>query len=74
VGQRQWRRINALWVVFYALLGGLNLLVAFHASERTWVNFKLFGLTSATVLFMAAQVAWLARRLESTGSESAPTG
>ncbi len=74
VGQSQWRRINALWVIFYALLGALNLVVAFHASERTWVNFKLFGLTSATVLFMAAQVAWLARRLESAGSESAPTG
>src|SRR5450755_558487 len=40
-----WRRLNALWVVFYALLGGLNLLVAFNASERTWVNFKVFGLT-----------------------------
>src|SRR5580658_1890475 len=73
VGHRQWQRINALWVAFYALLGGLNLLVAFHASERTWVNFKLFGLTSATVLFMVAQVAWLARHLESPG-ESAPTG
>jgi intracellular septation protein len=74
VGQRQWRRINALWVIFYALLGALNLVVAFHASERTWVNFKLFGLTSVTVLFMAAQVAWLAKRLESPASESAPTG
>jgi intracellular septation protein len=60
---RLWRRLNAASVVFYALLGGLNLLVAFNASERAWVNFKLFGLTAATVLFAAVQVTWLARQL-----------
>ena len=43
IARRQWRRLNALSVVFYALLGALNLFVAFNASERTWVNFKLFG-------------------------------
>ena len=32
---------NAAWVVFDVLLGALNLLVAFNASERTWVNFKV---------------------------------
>ncbi len=64
VAQRQWRLLNALSVVFYALLGGLNLLVAFNASERTWVNFKLFGLTAATVIFAALQLAWLARHMQ----------
>lgn len=64
IAQRQWRRLNALSVAFYALLGGLNLLVAFTASERAWVNFKLFGLTAATVIFAALQVAWLARHLQ----------
>jgi intracellular septation protein len=64
IAPRQWRRLNALSVVFYALLGGLNLLVAFNASERTWVNFKLFGLTAATVIFAALQLAWLSRHLQ----------
>jgi intracellular septation protein len=68
IGQPQWRRLNVLSVVFYALLGGLNLLVAFNASERTWVNFKLFGLTAATVIFAALQVAWLARHLQAEPS------
>ena len=64
VSQRVWRRIlNVASVAFYALLGGLNLLVAFNASERTWVNFKLFGLTAATAVFAALQVTWLARQL-----------
>jgi intracellular septation protein len=57
-----WKRLNALWVLFYALLGGLNLLVAFHATERTWVNFKVFGLTLATLAFVTSQMVWLTRR------------
>src|ERR1700733_6100967 len=32
-----WRRLNWLWIGFYALLGVLNLIVAFNASERAWV-------------------------------------
>jgi intracellular septation protein len=59
-----WKRLNALWVVFYAFLGGLNLLVAFNASERTWVNFKVFGLTLVTLAFVALQVVWLTRRAD----------
>ena len=61
--QRLWRRLNAASVVFYALLGGANLFVAFNASERAWVNFKLFGLTAATVVFAGLQLAWLSRHL-----------
>jgi intracellular septation protein len=66
---RLWRRLNALWVAFYAGLGALNIEVAYHASERTWVNFKVFGLTIATAAFIFAQALWLARR-----AEPAPTG
>jgi len=57
-----WRRLNWVWIVFYGLLGILNLVIAFNASERTWVNFKVFGLTVATFVFIGAQIAWLARR------------
>ncbi len=62
VTERTWRRLNGLWVAFYALLGGLNLVVAYYASERVWVNFKVFGLTILTLVFVAAQVMWLTRR------------
>jgi len=64
VTRAQWLRLNFLWVLFYAALGAVNLLVAFNASERAWVNFKVFGLTAATFVFIAAQFAWLARRGE----------
>jgi intracellular septation protein len=61
IPERLWRRLNALWVAFYAGLGVANIEVAYHASERTWVNFKVFGLTLATAAFIFAQVFWLAR-------------
>jgi intracellular septation protein len=66
VSEGVWRRLNGLWIVFYALLGALNLVVANSASERVWVNFKVFGLTILTFIFLAAQVIWLSRRSEAT--------
>jgi intracellular septation protein len=62
VSDSTWRRLNLLWVVFYTLLGVANLLVAFNTSEATWVKFKVIGLTAATLVFTAAQVAWLLKR------------
>lgn len=62
VPESTWRRLNALWVAFYGLMGALNLLVAGYASERTWVLFKVVGLTSLTLVFVAGQMFWLLRR------------
>jgi intracellular septation protein len=59
-----WLRLNQLWVVFYAAAGLANILVARNFSERTWVNFKVIGLTAATLLFALAQALWLAKRAE----------
>ncbi len=59
-----WQRVNLLWVAFYAALGVLNLAVAFNASERVWVNFKVFGLTVLTFVFIAAQLPWLLKRAQ----------
>jgi len=61
VSPRQWRRVNGASAAFYALLGVLNLAVAYGASERTWVYFKLFGLALLTFAFVALQVLWLSR-------------
>lgn len=61
-----WLKLNWLWVLFYALLGGLNLLVARSMSEHAWVEFKVFGLSAALLVFALAQSAWLAARIEST--------
>jgi intracellular septation protein len=68
VPRRTWIRLNMLWVAFYAALGGLNLWVADSASERTWVNFKVFGLSAAFVVFALAQALWLAARTEAVAA------
>ncbi len=62
IAEPAWRRLNLLWVGFYALLGALNLLVAFNFSEHLWVTFKVVGLPVANLMFVGAQVAWLVRR------------
>ena len=62
VTRSRWLRLNLAWVLAYALLGGLNLLVASRASERTWVQFKIFGLTLALAALAMGQALWLQRR------------
>jgi intracellular septation protein len=61
VTRSQWRGLNWLWVAFYAALGALNLVIARSAPEKTWVNFKVFGLTAALMVFLVAQAFWLQR-------------
>jgi intracellular septation protein len=68
----QWRILNGSSVLFYAALGGLNLLVAYQASERTWVYFKLIGLTLLSVVFVLLQVLWLRGRANPLPAAPAP--
>lgn len=59
-----WNRLNLLWGSFFALLGILNLYVAFNFSEELWVKFKVFGLMVLMVIFVLGQGVYLARHLE----------
>ncbi len=56
-----WARLNYAWVVFFAVMGALNLYVAFHFSTAIWVNFKLFGGMGLLFLFVIAQGLLLAK-------------
>jgi intracellular septation protein len=58
-----WDKVNLVWVVFLILLGFLNLYVAFNYSLDTWVNFKLFGVTSMMFVFVIAQTVALRKYL-----------
>jgi intracellular septation protein len=64
-----WKRLNLMWVVFFAVCGALNLYVAFNFSEATWVDFKLFGLFGLTLLFALLQGVWIARHSEAQEAE-----
>lgn len=56
-----WALLNLTWVAFFAALGALNLFVVYNFSTDTWVNFKLFGLTGLTFVFVFAQILYLFR-------------
>ncbi len=59
-----WNRLNLSWSLFFAVLGFLNLYVAFNYSTDTWVNFKLFGFTGLMVVFILGQSMWLAKYVD----------
>jgi intracellular septation protein len=45
-----WRRLNLLWVSNFAIVGALNLVVAYGFSEETWVSYKLYSAIGFTLL------------------------
>jgi intracellular septation protein len=55
----QWVRLNQIWVVFFVIVGGVNLYVAYSFSEAFWVKFKLFGMLGLTLVFVIIQSIWL---------------
>ena len=58
-----WFRLNLVWALFFFMLGGLNLAVAYNFTEETWVNFKLFGCTTLVFVFALAQGVYLSKHL-----------
>jgi len=65
-----WHRLNLSWSAFFALLGILNLYVAYNFSTEGWVNFKLFGATGIMLVFILAQAALLSKYVEEDKKES----
>ena len=59
-----WARLNWSWVGFFAVMGLLNLYVAYNFSETVWASFKLFGGMGLMLLFVVAQSAFLAKYVE----------
>lgn len=59
-----WKRFNLSWSLFFAILGFINLYVAFHFSTEAWVDFKLFGFTALMLVFILAQGLWLSKYVD----------
>ena len=66
-----WQRLNLAWVAFFALMGVLNLWVAYRFSTDAWVNFKLFGSLGLMLVFTIAQGLVLSRYLDQHPQEPA---
>lgn len=59
-----WSRLNLAWGMFFAVMGAVNLYVAFTMPLEFWVNFKLFGFLGLMVAFVIAQSLYLARYMK----------
>jgi len=62
-----WTKVNWSWAGFFAVMGVLNIYVAYHYSTDTWVDFKLFGGTGLMLVFVLAQAVMLAKYVKEEG-------
>ena len=69
-----WHRLNFAWIAFFALMGILNLWVAYTFSTSTWVNFKLFGGIGLMLLFTLAQGLFLSKYIQDPPSSEPRAG
>ncbi len=59
-----WTRLNVAWSGFFAIMGAVNLYVAYSYSTDIWVDFKLYGMLGLTLVFVLLQGVYLARHIE----------
>ena len=59
-----WTRLNLAWGAFFAVMGVVNLYVAFSFPLEFWVNFYLFGFLGLMIAFVIAQSLYLSRYLK----------
>jgi BolA protein len=62
ISARTWLLINSTWVVWFAFLAVANIYVARNFAESVWVNYKVFGISIATMVFLIPQVLWISSK------------
>ncbi|WP_415033526.1 septation protein A [Azonexus sp.] len=67
-----WQRVNFSWLLFFLVMGALNLLVAFNFSTDIWVDFKLFGGMGLMLVFVIGQGLFLSKYMENA-EQNPPT-
>jgi intracellular septation protein len=81
--KKRWEQLNTAWASFLFVQGVCNIVVAYGFEEKTWVNFRLFGMTGMSLAFVGAQMYWilkwvremddeLAAKEEASGTENPP--
>ena len=64
-----WTRLNVLWIGNFALVGALNLFVAYRFEEAVWVSYKLYSSIGFTLALMLLTVAIVAPHLKDDGEQ-----
>ena len=58
-----WNVLLHAWSAFFAVMGCVNLWVAYNFDTDTWVSFKLFGSLGLMLVFVIAQGMYMSRYL-----------
>ena len=64
-----WTRLNVLWIGNFALVGALNLFVAYRFEEAFWVSYKLYSSIGFTLALMLLTVAIVAPHAKDDGEQ-----
>lgn len=64
-----WLVINSTWAAWFAALAVANIYIAQNFAESVWVNFKVFGISIAMLVFMIPQVLWLSGKTQPKHAE-----
>jgi nitrate/nitrite transporter NarK len=59
-------------VPILAVMGVINIFVAYNFSTDSWVNYKLFGGTGLMIAFMIAQGLYVSRHVEEEDADASP--
>ncbi|MDO5530980.1 septation protein A [Sutterella sp.] len=57
-----WAKLQWMWIVFFLVVGVINLIVAYTFPTEIWVDFKLFGLLSLTLIFTIGAAVWMTKQ------------
>jgi intracellular septation protein len=63
-----WAQVNCAWILYFIVLGALNLYVAKTYPENTWVNFKLSTI-GMLIIFIILQGLWLSKYIQKDVTE-----
>jgi len=62
-----WARLGLAWIAFFAIVGGINLVVAYviyPGNLDAWVNFKVYGISALFFVFVIGQSVMLGKYME----------
>jgi intracellular septation protein len=65
-----WGKISWAWVAFFLLCSAANIYVAFNLPLDVWVNFKVFGLLIATLIFTVLTGIYIYKHMDKSEEES----
>lgn len=61
-----WTKLSFSWIIFFTLLGTINLFIGFNYDFDTWVDFKFYGLMGLTLVFTILQSIFISKYMKET--------